>query len=183
MSSAYGNHQRDQWVKCRAVSQIACLALFGGFVFFSLLGGIYLPYRDAIAAYTEDVRRSESYIAGVCRQEAVLANLGRWGMEDCAKHARNLEMDIPRAASEAVLKRYNFCPDGNCVVLSFNLVTFVTTFLPGFLICLVLLLVLITGYIITRAYGSVQNNYELPMLVGMALANMKPSAHIKTKDE
>ena len=167
----YG-HRQHSWVKCRVISQLAAAFLMLGFVFMYGLVHVYLPYIDAIKVRTEARDHAHKYIEKVCNNPALLRDLGRHGMEDCARFEKTMQLDINREASIDVLRQFNFCEKGSCMVLSFNAITLLTSFLPIFLLTFFALLFLIVGCIVYKGYQALQHNNELPLTQFMAAAQM-----------
>lgn len=168
--AAYGHRTQVHWIRCRVFCKLAIVVVVSLFVFFSLLGAVYLPYLDAVQARSESYLQAERYInSAVCKDPAILASLGRFGQEDCARYARTLTLDIQAEASRDVLRKYNLCKDGDCVVLSFNLITLMTTFLPMFLVTCAALFLALVGCIVYGAYTSAETNNELPLAFANAL--------------
>lgn len=151
--------------------QLMTLVLVGGLIFFLLLGTIYMPFVEAVQKRTESKEQAEIYTAKVCNNTEILSSLGRIGQRDCAEYARILKMDVEKEASLDVLRKLNLCKDGECLIMSFSLVTFVTTFLPMVLITFVVLLIVLIGRILYNGYVAMQANDELPMKYASALAS------------
>jgi hypothetical protein len=164
--AAYGHRKQAHWIQCKVFCKLAVVIVVGLFAFFSLLGAVYLPYLDAVQMRTESYLQAEQYVKSpVCSDPKILQTLGRFGQEDCARFARTLTLDIPSEASRDVLRKYNLCKDGDCIILSFNLVTLLTTFLPLCLVTCAAFFLLIVGYILYGAYMSAQANNELPVML------------------
>lgn len=165
-AALYGHQKQRQWVKCRAVCQLITLFAVGAMLVLSLYGGIYMPYLDAVERRTESYLHAKSFVESeVCTNQKIRQQLGRHGDADCARFQKIVESNIYKEASMDVLHKYDLCKDGNCIVLSFNLVTFVTTLLPLVLFIATLLLVLGVIYIIYSAFNSWQTSDELPFVV------------------
>ena len=165
----YGR-DRQNWMQCRAISQMVVLVLFGLFVFMYTLSRFYLPYLDAFRVRKESVMHARQYIEVVCGNQHTLKQLGRHGLEDCAKYEKIVLMDVRHEAAIDVLRGLNFCDNGSCMVLSFNAITLLTTFLPMTLTLFVASLILAIGCIGYKFYNAMQRTYEMPISQAVAIA-------------
>ena len=170
---AYGHHRTESWVQCRAVVYMTLVLFVLALAFFSFLGALYIPFWDAKEARIEARRHAETYLASDVCTPRILAQLGRHGEADCAMHKKTLELDIDSAASKDVLMRYNLCKDGECIFLSFNLVTFMTQFMPLALGVLVLLFGIFGCCMIKWALSAMRGNAELPYTVAAAIVEQQ----------
>lgn len=157
---------RGDWLQCKAVSKIACILVISLVVFFSLLGALYIPYKEAVDSRREAYNQAYTYVhSDVCTSQRILSQLGRVGQADCAKWAKTLELDIYREASHDVLNKLNLCKHGECVVLSFNLITFVSTFLPMLLAVFLILILFSVSCVIYSTYQSAVRNEAIPFFI------------------
>lgn len=172
----YG-HEHQSWMRCRVVTQLVVVLLIGLFVFTYALSNIYLPYLDAKKLRTESVEHARQHIAVVCTNPATMKQLGRHGLADCAEYEKTVLIDVDYEASIDVLRRFNFCDGGNCMVLSFNAITLLTVFLPWTLVAFVVLLLVTVGCIGYKGYYALQRNYEMPMSQMLAVAELMSQQH------
>jgi hypothetical protein len=160
---AYGDLAAAHRQKSRTCCCVLVALVVLGTVFFIGLGAVYLPYLEALDARHERYNAAEAYVRVVCGNAETLANLGPVGERDCVRYRDTLRIDPERAASRDVLKMWNLCPEGECLIMSFSLVTLVTTLLPTFLLACAGTVALVLAWLVYMCYTLYRRNDELPV--------------------
>lgn len=159
----YGQREREHWLNCRTICWSIVLFALGAFTFFYLLGAVYIPYKDALAKHQESYNEAKQHLSSnYCTDANLQKQLGRFGAKRCADYAAILERDVHTEATNDVMKKLNLCKDGECVVLSFNVLAFAIGILPMILIGACLLTLLLLGWIVYTGYTALQRKDELP---------------------
>jgi hypothetical protein len=174
----YGEHRQQHWLQTRSCCCLAFALVIIGTVFFVGLGAVYLPYLEAYDKHTDAHNKAQTYLDSVCNNPQVMGQLGTVGKEDCAAYERTMKINIEKAASREVLKMWNLCPEGECFVMSFSLVTMITTFLPLVLLALGGLVLLLVAWVAYQCFGIYRRNEELPIRMASAFV---AASHLASK--
>lgn len=161
----YGTRRQQHWSKCALFCRLGLLFIALAFVFFYIYGIIFVPFMDAREIHVKSVREANAYLKSqVCTNKAVQDELAEFGLLKCGQSYEIANKDVNKAAVNDVLRSLNLCKDGECVVMSFNIVTFSIVAVIAALIIIVLTIVITVCWIVHSLYQLMQSSVEIPFV-------------------
>lgn len=161
----YGARRDHHWSKCALFCRLGLLVLALGFVFFYLYGVVFVPFMDARDKHVKSVREANVYLnSRVCTDKDVQGELGEFGLLKCGQSHEIANKDVNKAAVNDVMRSLNLCKDGECVVMSFNIVTFSIVAVVAALVITVLTIVLAVCWFVYSMYQLMQSSFEIPFV-------------------
>ena len=161
----YGQRQSRHWSKCGAVCRMLVLLGVAFFIFFYVYGVVFMPFLNARDKHIASVKEAETYLKSqVCTNREVQAELGQYGLQKCGASHEIAAKDVNREAINDVLRSLNLCKDGECVVMSFNIVTFTIVSVAIILVGTGLGVTLALGWVLYKLWEMWQSDYELPFV-------------------
>lgn len=162
---SYGNRKQNHWAKCSLIVRATVLIAMAAFVFFLVYGIIFMPFINAYEKHAKSVEEARTLVRSkTCIDPEVKADLGDYGIKICAQAELLVSKDIMKAAVLDVLNSINFCKEGECIIMSFNIVTFTIIAVGVTLVGSVLCGLLFAAWILHSLYQMWQSDYEIPLV-------------------